>query len=64
MPSKHFIMASISLGIGFISILIGVVVSNPPLILIGASILIVSSLWLLHISQRRQQQEFQETLLD
>lgn len=64
MPLKCVIMASISLGIGFISILIGIIVNNPPLILIGASILIGSSLWLLHISQRRQQQEFQETLLD
>ena len=64
MPSKHFIMASISLGIGFSFIVIGIIVNNPPLILIGASILIGSSLWLLHISQRRQQQEFQETLID
>ena len=64
MPLKCVIMASISLGIGFISILIGIIVNNPPLILIGASILIGSSLWLLHISQRRQQQEFQETLID
>ena len=64
MPSKHFIMASISLGISFSFIVIGIIVNNPPLILIGASILIVSSLWLFHITQRRQQQEFQETLLD
>jgi ABC-type uncharacterized transport system permease subunit len=57
-------MASISLGIGFISILIGIIVNNPPLILIGASILIGSSLWLLRISQYKQEQAFQETLID